>query len=676
MSLEREIPARATLDRLADESGLAIAIVDAADVEVATANNNSLCESLNPTGELQGRCRDFCGRALEKSLEAGGSVAYECHAGLECRAAAMKQDGRDVAAIVGRTFVKADRYRLATTRAIGGDWTVYPPSEFFRNILLSNSTAVIEKTLDKLIDSAEVVESPRDAIARLSAEINREPSLPFPDAPRVAASAERGEESWPAFFDSLLTQHYDAACHSILQFVEEQFSFRSAVWLERRGRRFINRAASPALRERRVRLGLAADDPRIRTAVTSGEPVELFERGGLHEATRSMLLFPVPVGNDLTAALAVVESTADLKLRRKVADFCRGLAPRIEILRLRKEVARRDALSDSVRIFGESLRGVEPQGFWNHLVASSADLLDATRASLLVVNEQSGTLEIKASHGVPSDAGNEAQPGGRVAQVVFDEGKPLLVPNIADTGLDPAPVQRGYRSDSFVSCPIMLSGRKLAVMNFTDKIDGAPFDRRDLDVIRAIGPQIAVAIDRAQLTERAGEYHQLSVTDALTGLLNRRYLDERLTEEVKRSRRHGYPMSFLMLDVDHFKSYNDEFGHPAGDEALKLVAEVIRDTLRDADVAARYGGEEFAIMLPQTTDGEAAMIAERVRANVDAAKFPHRKVTVSIGVASCTSELCANETLKAAADKALYDAKNRGRNRVRIYADMEADLFR
>lgn len=676
MSLEREIPARDTLDKLANDSGLAIAIVDTSMVEVSTSNNNSLCESLNPTGELEGRCRDFCGKALEKAREAGGKSAFECHAGLECRAASMKQDGRDVVAIVGRSFVRADRYRLATTRAVGGDWTRFPPSEFFRNILLSNSANAIDQALEQLVRAAKRSEEPRDAIARMAVAINERPAPSlFPDVPKQVNRKTRPAAP-TKLLESLLTMSYDEGCEEILKFVSSEFGFSSLVWLDRREKRYINRAVLGLSKDQRVRLGMSADDPRIREAVLTEAPVELSERGSAGSGKRSMLLFPIPVGDEVPAALAVVDAHADVNLRRELAKFCRGIAPRIEVLRLRKELARRDALSESVRMFGESLRGVDSTEFWDHLATSSAGLVDATRSSLLVNDEASGKLEIKASFGAPPDIENENEPGGRVAQIVFDKGKPLLVPDIAETGLEPAPKERAYKSDSFVSSPIVLSGRKLAVINFTDKIDGTPFDRRDLDVIRAIGPQIAVAVDRAQLTARAGEYHQLSVTDALTGLLNRRYLDERLTEEVRRSRRHGYPMSFLMLDVDHFKSYNDEFGHPAGDEALRIVASVIRDTLRDADVAARYGGEEFAIMLPQTTDTEAAAIAERVRANVDAANFPNRKVTVSLGVASCTSELCANDTLKAAADKALYDAKNRGRNRVRIYAEMEDDLFR
>ena len=145
-------------------------------------------------------------------------------------------------------------------------------------------------------------------------------------------------------------------------------------------------------------------------------------------------------------------------------------------------------------------------------------------------------------------------------------------------------------------------------------------------------------------------------------------------EETKRSNRHGFPMSFMMLDVDHFKSYNDEFGHPAGDEALKIVAYVIRETLRGADVAARFGGEEFSILLPQTTGEEAAAIAERIRSNIEHADFPHRIVTTSIGVASCSAELCVSADLVSAADKALYDAKRQGRNRVQAFEEMSGAL--
>ena len=126
-------------------------------------------------------------------------------------------------------------------------------------------------------------------------------------------------------------------------------------------------------------------------------------------------------------------------------------------------------------------------------------------------------------------------------------------------------------------------------------------------------------------------------------------------------------MSMMLLDVDEFKSYNDTYGHPAGDTALKILANVLQDILRGADVAARYGGEEFAVLLPQTTSVEAGVIAERLRQRIEHTVFPKRKVTVSIGIASCSNEIETPEDIIGAADHALYEAKNHGRNNVQIY---------
>jgi diguanylate cyclase (GGDEF)-like protein len=134
-----------------------------------------------------------------------------------------------------------------------------------------------------------------------------------------------------------------------------------------------------------------------------------------------------------------------------------------------------------------------------------------------------------------------------------------------------------------------------------------------------------------------------------------------------RSKRHRFSLSLMMLDVDDFKAYNDKYGHPAGDSALKAVADILKETLRGADVAARYGGEEFAILLPQTSSEEAAQIAERIRKKIERTEFPERKVTASIGIASCSNEVDTPRDLISAADVALYAAKNHGRNNVQIF---------
>ena len=386
-----------------------------------------------------------------------------------------------------------------------------------------------------------------------------------------------------------------------------------------------------------------------------------------------MSLFAVPVGSEIPAALAVLDEVADPAIGRQIARLCRFVGPKLEILRLRGEMFRKDSLAEAGKRFSEGLKNVDTADFWLQMTQIAAELMQAERGSLMVLDESTGSLTIKAAVGMRIDPDDEPIPGSRVARIILERGKPAVVTDVERTGLPSVAGERGYKTTSFLSSPILPEGRGIAVINFTDKASGAEFSKSDLEMLEGIVPQIAVAIDRATLKERAGEFQTLSVTDPLTGLLNRRYMDERMTEEVKRSNRHGYPMSFVMLDVDHFKSYNDEFGHPAGDEALKLVGEVIRDTLRGADVAARYGGEEFAILLPQTTSEEAAVISERLRSNVESKHFPHSQITVSIGVASCTSELCHQESLMNAADKALYDAKRSGRNRVETYGYLDGE---
>ncbi len=173
-----------------------------------------------------------------------------------------------------------------------------------------------------------------------------------------------------------------------------------------------------------------------------------------------------------------------------------------------------------------------------------------------------------------------------------------------------------------------------------------------------------------RLRESREELERLSVTDALTGLVNRRQLTADLEGEVRRSDRHGRTFAVLMLDVDRFKHFNDTYGHQAGDVVLKRVAATLRACARDVDTVARYGGEEFTVVLPETTAEGAAVVAERIRAGTEADRFTPEggtaeiNVTVSIGYAVFPLHAHTPETLVEAADQALYRSKEAGRNRV------------
>ncbi|MDX1593057.1 MAG: diguanylate cyclase [Gammaproteobacteria bacterium] len=158
---------------------------------------------------------------------------------------------------------------------------------------------------------------------------------------------------------------------------------------------------------------------------------------------------------------------------------------------------------------------------------------------------------------------------------------------------------------------------------------------------------------------------RLSTTDGLTGLFNRRHLDETLTVEVERARRYGAPLSIMMFDVDHFKRFNDEHGHDQGDRVLQAIAQAFQEHVRKVDVPCRYGGEEFLGILPGTTQAGAIIVAERLRRAVEHMEVDGLKVTISIGVASLADLDAENATeLVEAADDALYRAKRAGRNQV------------
>jgi diguanylate cyclase (GGDEF)-like protein len=173
---------------------------------------------------------------------------------------------------------------------------------------------------------------------------------------------------------------------------------------------------------------------------------------------------------------------------------------------------------------------------------------------------------------------------------------------------------------------------------------------------------VAVAVNHARLF---GQIQQQALTDALTGCFNRRSFELQLERELQLAVRIRQPLSLVLLDIDKFKEVNDTFGHDIGDRVLRILANSVREELRGVDTAARYGGEEFAIILPQAGIDGALIAAQRLRAKVEALNIPNvGKITASFGVATFPFNASSRDTLIVTADRALYEAKNSGRNRV------------
>jgi diguanylate cyclase (GGDEF)-like protein len=190
--------------------------------------------------------------------------------------------------------------------------------------------------------------------------------------------------------------------------------------------------------------------------------------------------------------------------------------------------------------------------------------------------------------------------------------------------------------------------------------ENEPFGSAEVDLLRVLADQFAIAIQNARDYR---EKLEQAVRDPLTGLYNRRYFFEALDKEVHRARRYGSHASLVIFDVDDFKQINDTLGHSAGDEALRKIADIVAELIREVDSFARIGGEEFALLLPQAQQLDALLVAERVRTGIARADIlPDRRVTVSGGVSSCPHDAVTREALEQKADAALYWAKRNGKN--------------
>jgi diguanylate cyclase (GGDEF)-like protein len=248
--------------------------------------------------------------------------------------------------------------------------------------------------------------------------------------------------------------------------------------------------------------------------------------------------------------------------------------------------------------------------------------------------------------------------------------------HVASAATDPRLASSGLaHAEGIVSLlclPLVMRGRCIGVITFYHR---APREYADdeMQFLAAFAGTVSIAIDNARLY---AEQARLAVTDGLTALFNHRHFQEALAGEIARARRYGHPVSLVMVDIDHFKCFNDGNGHQAGDALLRELAASLRRAARENDLVARYGGEEFVFLLPETSKSEAFALAGRVcsavarRAWDGAGALPGGRLTVSLGVASFPEDAASQAELVQRADQALYLAKNEGRNQVQAWQAM------
>ena len=315
----------------------------------------------------------------------------------------------------------------------------------------------------------------------------------------------------------------------------------------------------------------------------------------------------------------------------------------------------------------------------DHEAALAQDLLDSIfrvatelvrgeRASLMLRDDAESDFVISRAVGLAEDVRRQVRVriGEGIAGRVAAERKPLL----AASGTE-VPTPRGaYKTRSFVSVPIVVNDVARGVLNVADPVGEKDFSSDDLATLETLAGHIAACLMKQ---DQEDALKLLAETDPLTWLFNRRHFDRRLAAEADRARRSDHLLALLMVDVDGFKKINDRYGHHAGDQVLRAVANAIREAVRVYDVPTRYGGDEFGIILPDADTESAARVGRRILEKLAKAALPEelaatgQHVTLSIGTSTFPRPATEINALVETADAAMYDAKAAGGNGIRVW---------
>jgi diguanylate cyclase (GGDEF)-like protein len=319
------------------------------------------------------------------------------------------------------------------------------------------------------------------------------------------------------------------------------------------------------------------------------------------------------------------------------------------------------ALFEIGKLIGSDL---DPGILLSRIAELICQLIDAKACSVMLLDADRKRLLAKAAYGLRTERMHSLsfRVGEGVAGWVVEHGQPAL---ISDVGQDSRFVNLPANQTpiaSMLCIPLLARGERVGCVTATAERTGA-FNNNHLEIVRFIAMTIALDIENVRL-------HRVAVTDPLTGAYNREFLMQRLPQEIEAAIDRDRSLSLAMIDVDHFKAVNDQYGHGVGDVVLAEVARRLRSAIRAGDLLVRYGGEEFLAVLPKADAGRAWEVGERMRQRVCERAFDVGDglallLRVSVGIAQWRMGETMADLIERA-DIALYDAKERGRNRVEV----------
>ncbi len=397
-------------------------------------------------------------------------------------------------------------------------------------------------------------------------------------------------------------------------------------------------------------------------------------------STRSEVCVPMKIGDRVIGGINVESPQADafdegdLSFLTTIAS---QLAISLDNARLFDELRRTDAdqrrrveeLTTLRQISNRLLSSLDLSTVLQGIAESALHLVKATDVHLYLYDEETQTFTSGTSLWTTGESQNLFVPRATgITMTAVRERRPIVIQDATSHPLYTRDDAQGWNVKAIASFPLMNHDAVVGAFNVAF-VEPHTFTEDELRVLTMMADQAAIAVDNARLHQALAEQAK---RDSLTQVYNHRYLVQRLASAVQEAERSGQPLSFIMLDVDHFKEYNDRYGHVAGDEILTAIVQAISSNVKHTDTVARWGGEEFGVLLPDATAQQAQMIAERIRVTIASLRLVDGKgqtisnPTVSQGIANLPEHARSAEELVDRADRALYRAKEHGRDQIVI----------
>lgn len=305
----------------------------------------------------------------------------------------------------------------------------------------------------------------------------------------------------------------------------------------------------------------------------------------------------------------------------------------------------------------------------------------AQQFSLMLIDENGSELLLRSHFGLSRRSANQTRYplNGNIFGEALKRRRHIYLPHVQDAAVrHQLPTGIPPNGGAFLALPLIAeNGRGVGMLNLLRRRSDS-FAAREIELLRKIAGQIGQVIDTILAYQHTRE---LSYTDELTRVFNRRYFNQRFEREMQRAQRYGRALSLIMLDIDHFKAFNDTHGHLWGDTVLKQVAQILEKSLRKADILARFGGEEFVVLLPEIDKEQGRKVAEKLRRAIERTDFPKAatqplgRLTISLGLAAFPEDAQKAEALLDHADQGLYLAKSRGRNQTGVHEKKNKNKF-